>query len=318
MKLSVIIPVYNVEKYLRKCVTSVINQTYKNIEILLINDGSTDSSGEICDEFESKYDNVRSFHKKNEGLSETRNFGIKHSSAEYIAFLDSDDFIFPNAYEKMMNEIINSDVDIVIGKLVKYIPNKDIYVSKQISDYSKCNTIVSGKVYLNDTIKEKAYTAVSVKGIYKKSLINENDLFFQKDLLHEDELWTPKILLIAQKVIDIDEVFYAHVFREGSITNQKNKQKNAIDLIKIVYELESFYKNALPINESKYLRDYLVTLYLNALNIGGFLEKNSELSIDKEFLLKNTYSIKNYLKSLLVISNKTIYRYINNYHKSIL
>lgn len=318
MKLSVIIPVYNVEDYIEQCVESVINQSYKDLEILLINDGSTDNSGIICDELQRKYKNLRVFHKANEGLSETRNFGIRKSKGEYIAFLDSDDYIYAEAYQNLMSIILESNADIVIGSLVRYIPKKDIYERKLKETFSKQGKLITGKDYLTSTIKEKVYSAVAVKGIYKKSLIYDNNLFFKKGLLHEDELWSPQVLINAERIIDSGEIFYVHVYRDGSITNQKNKTKNSKDLIKIVYELEEFYNSKLTSKETKFLRDYLVTLYLHALNIGRLLSPGSKYKIDKKFLYRNSGSIRNILKAILVSVSTELYIKLNMIHKKIL
>ncbi|UUX35239.1 glycosyltransferase [Fundicoccus culcitae] len=314
MKLSVIIPVYNVEDYIEKCVDSVINQSYKDLEILLINDGSTDNSGKICDELQNKYKKVRVFHKENEGLSETRNYGIRKSKGDYIAFLDSDDYIYTDAYKNLMSVLLETKVDIVIGSLVKYIPENDIYVQKQKKFFSKQGKIISGQEYLTMTIKENIYSAVAVKGIYKKSLINSNNIFFEKGLLHEDELWSPQILIKAKKVIDTGFIFYVHVSREGSITNKKNKTKNSNDLIRIVYELEKIYNSKLNREDSRYLRNYLVNLYLYALNIGGFLTKESNFNIDKKFLYRNSNSIRNLIKVTILSINVDLYKKLSGIH----
>lgn len=111
--ISVIIPVYNVEPYLRKCLDSVICQTYRNLDIIVVDDGSTDDSGQICDEYQNMDDRIRVFHKKNEGLSSARNLGLQYVKGEYIGFVDSDDFIDEDMYESMLHEM-KEDVDIVI------------------------------------------------------------------------------------------------------------------------------------------------------------------------------------------------------------
>lgn len=114
--LSVIIPVYNVEQYLERCVLSVVYQTYHNLEILLIDDGSQDQSGKICDQLSQKYKRIRVIHKKNEGLSDARNKGLDLAKGEYITFLDSDDYIHPETYSILISQLETANADIVEGK----------------------------------------------------------------------------------------------------------------------------------------------------------------------------------------------------------
>lgn len=317
MKLSVIVPVYNVENYIEKCVMSIFNQSFKDLEIILVNDGSLDKSGEICEKIKEKYENVEVYHKTNGGLSDARNYGILKSNGEYITFVDSDDYIKPDVYLPLMSLIERTTAEIVIGQLVKYYPNEKKVVNKQRNEYSNKLKLVTGLEYLNESISEKIYSAVAVKGIYKKELLLENNLFFEKGLLHEDELWTPQILLKAKKVIDSNMNFYVHVDREGSITNNKDNTKNVQDLVNIVYSLEKTYNLNLSKKDSKILRDYLVTLYLNALNIGKLLDKDTEYKVDYKFLKRNVGTIRNLLKSILIFINKGLYKKINQFEKNI-
>ena len=116
---SIVIPVYNVEKYLRKCIESVLNQTYKNIQIILVNDGSTDNSPALCDEYKQMYDKVEVIHKSNGGLPDARNAGLKRAKGEYVGFIDSDDWIEPNMVEHLLHNIIEYDADISSVELQK-------------------------------------------------------------------------------------------------------------------------------------------------------------------------------------------------------
>ena len=126
--ISVIIPVYNIEKLLSKCIESVISQTYSNIEIILIDDGSTDSSGNICDEYLSKDSRIKVFHKKNGVLSSARNYGIKESTGNYLFFLDSDDFVDSNIIKKLYKNLIDTNSNISISNRINYYDNGKKYV----------------------------------------------------------------------------------------------------------------------------------------------------------------------------------------------
>ena len=133
-KISVIIPVYNVEKYLSKCLDSVVNQTLKDIEIIVVNDGSPDNSQKIIDDYTKKYKNIKSFVKKNGGLSDARNFGIKKASGKYIAFLDSDDYVTEDMYEKMYKKAISHNFDIVVCDLNYVYDDRIVKAYSNIKD----------------------------------------------------------------------------------------------------------------------------------------------------------------------------------------
>jgi glycosyltransferase involved in cell wall biosynthesis len=130
--ISVIIPVYNVEKYLRECVDSVLSQTYKSYEIILVDDGSTDGSGEICDEYIDGHSQVKVIHKANGGLSDARNTGLKNAKGEYVYFLDSDDYIVPDAFQKLINISIKEQSDFVFFDASSFLDENSslIYASK--------------------------------------------------------------------------------------------------------------------------------------------------------------------------------------------
>ena len=136
-KVSVIIPVYNVQDYLERCVDSIIKQTYKNIEIILIDDGSHDNSGKICDDYKKKYNNIIVIHKENEGQSIAREYGIKIAKGEYISFVDSDDFLNEKYYEKMIRLLEKSDCDIAVCDYIKFSTNKLNYNNANLIDVVK-------------------------------------------------------------------------------------------------------------------------------------------------------------------------------------
>ena len=131
---SVIIPVFNVEKYLSSCVNSVLNQSYTNLEIILVDDGSTDNSGSLCDEFQKRDDRVKVYHKPNEGLGYTRNFGIDHASGKYIMLLDSDDYIELEMIQRMYDRAIENSADLVVEGYVKVSESGDILFKDTYSE----------------------------------------------------------------------------------------------------------------------------------------------------------------------------------------
>ncbi|MFV8806038.1 glycosyltransferase [Aerococcus urinaeequi] len=315
MKLSIIIPVYNVEKYLERCVLSVLNThipTY-DFEIILVNDGSTDSSALLCDRFGSEYENIKVFHKKNGGLSDARNYGILNARGEYIGFVDSDDFIIENAYSKLLISAMNEKADIVIGNAFRYTD-----AGETVLKYKKRDSnfiIEDGTNFMANSIKNGTMSMSVVLGIYKRKNILDNKIFFKNGVLHEDELWTPTIYLKSKRVIYIEHDFYYHYERDGSITRRKNKIKNALDLITICYELENLFKEVQPVSVRKVLNDYVCMLYLNAIYIGKLHTEMTENRLDTFFPLRMASSPKNRLKSLLFVINKNWYYRINRLTK---
>lgn len=302
---SIIVPVYNVESYLIKCINSILNQTYKNLEIILVNDGSTDSSGEICEQY-SKIDNrIKVIHKENGGLSDARNFGIKTAKGKYILFVDSDDYIEENAVEKLLEVSEKKNLDVVCGNSIK------------ISDYNKRtmfggvneNIVKTGLDYLVECINNKRFSAPVWLRMYRADLIKNNNLYFKKGLLHEDENWTPKVLLKANRVAYINFSFYNYIIRKNSITQKKDKTKNIKDIIYTCNELEKIY-NSLNISEKhkNILKDYLARLYMNTCTYGEFDINFYKKLVNKKFPLVNSYNLKTKLEAVIYIFSIKLYR----------
>lgn len=214
--LSVIIPVYNTGEYLRRCIESVLNQSFKNIEVILINDGSTDNSGDICDEYSINDSRVKVIHKENEGVSIARNIGLDKAKGQYIGFVDSDDWLDRDMYQSMINNAYSNKADIVICDS-NTIYDKKRRVIDTISLLNKSKSIdscsISKELLLN--------LAGSVwRGIYKKKLINDNNIRFPEGLkLSEDRVFN--ILAIGySNSIYYDKVCrYNRLVRNGSAIN---------------------------------------------------------------------------------------------------
>jgi len=212
IEVSVIIPVYNVEKYLVKCIDSVLAQTLKEIEIILVDDGSVDRSGEICDEYKSKYpDKIQVIHQENAGLGPARNVGLEYARGKYIAFVDSDDWIAHNMYEVLWNKAVTEECDIVLS---------DIYILNEAA-----STITYCKLYNGDTTEyisgEKAllegiYCYV-VNKLYKRELI-ENERFPQ--LLFEDIPVITKVISKCKRIGYVSKAFYYYNKHEGTLSTK--------------------------------------------------------------------------------------------------
>lgn len=311
MDLSIIVPIYNVEKYLEKCILSVLNTklSISNYEILLINDGSTDNSPHIGNKFEKNYKNIRLFHKENGGLSDARNYGLLKAKGKYVAFVDSDDFVIKDAFYRLIDNALSNDADIVLGNAFKYVNSDNIYLKykRRHKDF----IVQDGKSFLVESIKNNTMSMSVVLGVYKREFLLNENLFFKKNILHEDELWTPITYLKAKKIVYINHNFYYHYERQGSITQKKDKEKNALDLISICYNLDSLYNQVEDWKSRKILKDYLCMLYLNAIYIGKLHEKEYKGKLDSLFPIKRAWSLKNRIKSILFMFNKNLYYTFN-------
>ena len=217
-KISVIVPVYNVEQYLERCVYSIINQTYKNLEIILVNDGSTDNSGQLCDELAKKDDRIRVIHKKNGGLSDARNVGIDEAESELIGFIDSDDYIDEDMYELLINNMKNANADLSM------CGHFDVYNNvpeAQVND--KKTWELSSKDAIKMVMEAKILSVTAVNKLYKKSLFS--DLKFEVGKIAEDAFIMIKLLDKCNVVVATNEKKYYYVHRENSITTQKFSTK---------------------------------------------------------------------------------------------
>lgn len=213
--ISIIVPVYNVEKYINRCVDSILSQTYRNIEIILVDDGSTDSSGIICDKYATVDSRIKVFHTKNGGLSYARNIGIEASIGDYICFVDSDDWIEKNILELALEESKANDVDVVVWGFVKDFVDDNEVVKKSIIVKSDKLLFEKNK----DSFALSSQTCLDLSGyawnkLYKSSLIKYNKLKFEEGVsLVEDMLFNELALSKAEKVLFISNVANHYIQR---------------------------------------------------------------------------------------------------------
>lgn len=222
-KVSVIVPVYNVEGYLEKCLDSLVVQSLKDIEIIVVNDGSTDNSLEIAKKYEDKYSNVlKVYSKKNGGLSDARNFGLKYAKGKFVAFVDSDDYVKDDMFLKMYNYAIKNDLDVVVSDtIIKTDSSEDVL---------KSNLNYSTDVLKNYVI---AYPMACIRMIRKDVL---KDFEFKKGIFYEDLEAMPSLVLRTSKIGFIDYAGYYYVQRAGSIMKQQEfnpKLLNIFDVLEI-------------------------------------------------------------------------------------
>ena len=246
-KVSVIVPIYNVEKYLEKCINSLLSQTLEDIQIILVNDGSKDNSGNIAKEYEKNNKNrIIYVEKENGGLSDARNYGLKYATGDFIAFLDSDDYIEKNAYEEMYNKAIKENADYVECDFIWEFPNK-IRVDKQYPYKNKKEMLSFVRV-------------VAWNKLIKRQLITDNNLEFPKGLRYEDIEFTYKLIPFVNKFAYVDKPFIHYVQREGSIANVQNER--TAEIFTVLDNVIEFYKENNIYDEYRDELEYNYARYL--------------------------------------------------------
>lgn len=243
MELTIVVPVYNVEKYLKECLDSIYSIKNIDYEVILVNDGSTDNSLTILNEYKDRYfDKTKIIDKKNGGLSSARNAGLEVAKGDYISFIDSDDIIDPEEFEKFFKEGKELDLDVIVGNM-RYFSDKKKGDPLFRSEGIKKLDVVEGTKFFKTLFEgQKCFREEVVDDIYKRDFLLENNLYFLDGILHEDSLFTPKVYLKAKRVKYIDRAFYFYRQRSGSIMS-KVTDKSIDSLEKICFMLLDEYKS---------------------------------------------------------------------------
>lgn len=240
---SVIIPVYNVRKYLRSCIDSVRKQTYAELQIILVDDGSSDGSERICDEAAEEDERIIVIHRSNGGLSSARNTGIDVAEGRFICFLDSDDWLDERYIEKLYGLAIDRDADISVCSYIR-VPSGETaekdnlkVIAEEIHEYDNVRAV-------REVIEQKSVESVVWNKLYKRNLWDE--IRFPEGVLHEDEFVTYKLLWKAAGIAETNSVLYYYRQRKDSITetvNEAVKRKRAFDVVSAKKECYEFFEN---------------------------------------------------------------------------
>lgn len=250
MKISVIVPVYNVENYLEKCLNSLVNQTLQDIEILVINDGSKDNSQQIINQFQEKFpEKIKAFSKENGGLSDARNFGIDRAIGEFLAFVDSDDYVSENMLEEMYDLAIKNQAELVICNLQKVDENGN--VTQKLTQIPN----LSQKIDL-----EKNFSVFSDISYFACNKIFKRELFegkrFQKGMHFEDIELIPQILLKCKTLAKTDAFHYQYLERSNSIS--KSHTERGLDILKAVENVEKSFEDSVYSSKQKELKGFQI------------------------------------------------------------
>lgn len=306
MRFSIIVPVYNVEKYIEKCLDSIVNQTYQNFEVLVINDGTKDNSQKIIDEYEKKYPSkVKSFIKENGGLSDARNYGVDRANGEYILFIDSDDYIDLKLLEKINEEIEKYGTLDVIGYNFIQMNN----------NYEKIGTMfkpeihnVSGEEAISELVLGKQCFEPACGFAYRLQFWKENRFEFIKGIIHEDFALIPLVVTKAENVSFLDYYGYFYISTSNSITRNKDlekEKKSAKDILTgydyLVNEFEKHeFKNEIS---KKLILSYISNSLIFKLdNMSDVLKDDYRKQIKSRNVSKNIMSdtFKRKIRKLLI------------------
>lgn len=293
-EISIVVPVYNVEKYLGKCLDSLLKQTFSDFEILLIDDGSTDRSLKICEKYAEKDSRIRVIHQKNQGLSAARNTGIENASGKYIGFIDSDDYIDEDMYEYLYEQITNQKADIAVcgiyneyADIVRRAYPKDEYI------------IANQKEAMAMVLEANKISVNAVNKLYKIEIFK--NLRYPVGKLSEDAHLILEILLQTEKIVISTAPKYHYVHRENSITTAPYGKKDLSVIeayVKNKKIIEKYYPDLLEVAEFRCFYAYFYVLDKMALT-KNFKDKETrkrlikEIRANKEKLKKNSYVGRN-------------------------
>ena len=316
MELSIIVPIYNVEDYLEECLESLYNIKNIELEIILVNDGSKDNSFKIMEKFKDMYpEKTVLINKENGGLSSARNAGMKAAVGEYISFIDSNDFIDVDEFERFFKEGQKDKLDVIVGNMRYYTPEKTGDPLFR-SDMIKNSGILKGVDFFWELFqKPKCFREEVVDDIYRREFLLKNDIWFNENIVHEDSEFTPLVYLKAEKVRYIDRAFYFYRQRTGSIMN-KVSEKSIVSLESICERFFDEYKKLGSVKGKEVLSAlilsfYSVVVYKRYNGAGDWKRvhkrykelysalKNSKKVEPEEFLLSFSVFIPNTLRKIL-------------------
>ena len=277
---SVIIPVYNVEKYLEECVDSVLAQTYTDWEAILVDDGATDSSGRMCDAYAAKDPRIRVIHRENGGLSAARNTGLKAARGEYVYFLDSDDYIEPDTLALLLETAEREQADVVFfdGYVFFDECEEDGCVSRYLrkAPYAPKN----GRKMLPELLEKGEYRTAVPLMLFRKGYLLENELWFAEGIIHEDELFTFLVYNADGRVAHCHRQLYARRIRPASIMTSSGALRRWESMLKIYYVLSDMYRSGAASGEAASM--YLIRTAKSVLGKYNLLSEADRESVVKQ------------------------------------
>jgi len=297
-KVSIIIPVYNVEAYLEECLNSVIEQTFRDMEIIIINDGSTDRSVEIIQNFAKRDERIILYSQENKGVSVARNRGIRQAKGEYILFVDSDDKIDKSTLQILFQNATETNADLVLGNASLWHPDGS---TQPVFNHKEMNNIsgLSGEICFEKLMDKLAFPPLVYLFFVKRKLLIDNQLFFKRNIIHEDELWCVKTMFNSKRVSLVDLNYYLYRQREGSIMHSNNKIYRIKSILTVSDELRKYASKLKKKNIPESIIGFIyVRIIIQYYVIGRIISKNDFDLLQKirfyPDLLCEVYSSLNY------------------------
>lgn len=290
--ISVIVPIYKVELYLQECIDSIRNQTYRNLEIILVDDGSPDNCPKLCDKFAKEDSRIKVIHKINGGLSDARNSGLLQATGDYVLFIDSDDWWDDkNGVQQLVIQLTETpDADLIFFRKKTFLGNQKFLPPKINTDYVNGQNKINVLSYF---IKQGDFITSAYTKLIRRSLLIDNNILFEKGLLSEDFDWSLNLYIHAQKLYAINNAFYAYRKRKGSITSSMHR-KNFLDLLYIINKWRIIIPNlSISIKEKKIYMGFLCYDY--SILLGLLYRADHETKRELKPQLKSlTYLLQQY------------------------
>lgn len=283
--ISVIVPIYNVEKYLKRCVDSILNQTYKNVEIILIDDGSTDNSGKICDEYALKDTRIKVIHKENGGLSDARNAGLNIMTGKYVTFVDSDDYIDFKFIQTLFTNLKKCNADISCCNMQRFKTNKELRKYKKTRNGIEIFDSIEA---LNYIFYQKKIDSSVCNKLFKENLFRK--IFFPNNRYFEDLAIIYKVILKAKKIVYDNSNLYYYYQRKNSILHEAN-EKRINDILTNLNEMNQYLCGDIRFEKSKLARSINIYFYIYRETNNKLLKKEMKklIKISRTLVLKDKY-----------------------------
>lgn len=288
--ISVVIPVYNVEKYLQTCLDSILRQSFRELEIILVDDGSPDDCPQICDEYAIHDERIQVIHQKNQGISMARNAGIKAASGKYILFVDSDDVLEDTACENLWKRAESTQADVVEGSTY-WIDETGGIAQKEkvriVQPHIIEETVLDGETYLFRQLKCEAYISTVWAYMYKREFLLQNRLYFMEGVFREDEEWMLRLFCCAQRIAQCDMPFYQyHLWKNsvmrGSVRMAKDfTRKVCPKMMTLVWDIKNQLLRELMVK-------HIIRTYLASISFFPEYYAKHKEEIDFSFLYKHT------------------------------
>ncbi len=313
-RFSIIVPVYNVKDYLNRCMDSLLRQDEMEgrAEILLIDDGSLDGSGQLCDHYAERFSQVRTYHKENGGLSSARNLGIEKAAGEYVLFVDSDDYMEYDTcltLDKALEQYGEVDALVYDG-----VGDDGIHQSHLRRLTAGTKRYADGKTYLLEHYQARNMNIEAWLYAYRREFLLEQGLCFREGILHEDVEFTPRALLQCQGLLELPDCLYHYMVRENSICTQKNRTKNIRDLFQTLRELDAMAEQQEK-ELCRWMKNAILDSYLNMVQDARMYQPQYRMLLDKRFLKGKAATGWNRFRVMLCMLNVKWYCLVNDCYK---